>query len=470
MRRPAPVDQEVEYGISEMFFSTTDSRGVILTGNDVFVKVSGYSKDELVGMPHSIIRHPDMPRAVFRLLWDTLHAGRSIAAYVKNLSKSGRYYWVLAYVQPVDCGYLSIRIKPTSPILQLIPGVYKSMLDAEEKGGMDAAVEVLVKTLGSLGFASYEEFMTHALTEELKAANAHFGERKASAQTSGASALESGISRAQALFGEISRANHTIFSSIDSLARVGKLLTERLKLLSQLTSALKRMALNAAIQAERIGEQAACLTVVATLIQNTAAETAADAEGIQDLATVLIGDAQGVGFNIGAARIQTEMCTRFLSEVQRLLETTTDQAELKEVCDNCHMLVSALDRCTSFVTEALSSFEKRISQLGEMIGGLEEQILTLEVAKKSGFIEATRIGADANLFFALLQEMGAMVNEERGRLIELREALQAAKLAARTSGSNSSAIAGRVGTVVNLISNLQGAQTQTPVAEVARLR
>jgi hypothetical protein len=105
-----------------------------------------------------------------------------------------------------------------------------------------------------------------------------------------------------------------------------------------------------------------------------------------------------------------------------------------------------------------------------MIGGLEEQILTLEVAKKSGFIEATRIGADANLFFALLQEMGAMVNEERGRLIELREALQAAKLAARTSGSNSSAIAGRVGTVVTLISNLQGTQAQTPVAEVARLR
>ena len=92
MRRKKPncVDRPRSFHIEELFFSTTDSQGVIQSGNDVFTRVSGYDESELIGKPHSKIRHPDMPACVFRIFWNRLIAGQSIAAYVKNRAKERR--------------------------------------------------------------------------------------------------------------------------------------------------------------------------------------------------------------------------------------------------------------------------------------------------------------------------------------------------------------------------------------------
>ena len=114
--KPQPRNVESPFALSELFFSRTDLRGVIHSGNRVFTRVSGYTAAELAGRPHNIIRHPEMPRAVFELLWENLKADRPICAYVKNMAKDGSYYWVFASVYPVPGGYLSIRLKPTSAI------------------------------------------------------------------------------------------------------------------------------------------------------------------------------------------------------------------------------------------------------------------------------------------------------------------------------------------------------------------
>ena len=106
-----PCDRESPFEIDELFFSTTDRKGVITFGNDVFVRVSGHPRERLIGAPHNVIRHPDMPRAVFRLLWDYVLAGRSVVAYVKNMAADGAYYWVLALVTPIRGGFLSVRLK-----------------------------------------------------------------------------------------------------------------------------------------------------------------------------------------------------------------------------------------------------------------------------------------------------------------------------------------------------------------------
>ena len=115
----------------ELFFSTTDQKGVITSCNDVFVRVSGYPAEDLLGKPHSIIRHPDMPRCVFKLLWDYLLSGKAIGAYVKNLASTGEYYWVYALVTPIDDGYLSIRVKPVSAYFAKVEGLYKQLLATE---------------------------------------------------------------------------------------------------------------------------------------------------------------------------------------------------------------------------------------------------------------------------------------------------------------------------------------------------
>jgi aerotaxis receptor len=153
MKRPTPVNAESTFDFNEMFFSTTDLRGVIRYGNDVFVRVSNYPREKLIAAPHSLIRHPDMPRAVFKVLWDTIQAGQPIAAYVKNLAANGHYYWVMAFVFPLSDGYLSIRVKPSSGLFQAVQGIYAQTLAVEKEKGMDESLGFLVQQILGAGFS-----------------------------------------------------------------------------------------------------------------------------------------------------------------------------------------------------------------------------------------------------------------------------------------------------------------------------
>lgn len=111
------TDQESIFELNEYFISRTDKRGVIQFGNEVFYRVSGYSVEQMIGSPHNIIRHPDMPKAIFKFFWQTIKQNKTIAAYVKNKSIDGKYYWVFATAFPTKDGYLSIRMKPSSELL-----------------------------------------------------------------------------------------------------------------------------------------------------------------------------------------------------------------------------------------------------------------------------------------------------------------------------------------------------------------
>ncbi len=116
-RRVLVVDEEVPYPDGRLIVSRTDINGVITHANRSFVEMSGYSEEELIGAPHCILRHPDMPKAAFKDLWDTIQRGEIWQGYVKNLRKDGRYYWVKATVIPNVrggriVGYTSVRRKP----------------------------------------------------------------------------------------------------------------------------------------------------------------------------------------------------------------------------------------------------------------------------------------------------------------------------------------------------------------------
>ncbi|MFK7837680.1 MAG: PAS domain-containing protein [Sulfitobacter sp.] len=162
-------NKEVKFLLEEIFFSRTDDRGVILNGNQVFHRVSGYERSELIGAPHKLIRHPDMPKGVFWLFWDRLKAGAPIGAYVKNKSKGGGYYWVFAIASPLDDGFISVRLKPTSPILRRIKELYSEIRQMERttKCTAQESAEVLLQRLWENGFSDYPMFMAHAIAEEL---------------------------------------------------------------------------------------------------------------------------------------------------------------------------------------------------------------------------------------------------------------------------------------------------------------
>ncbi|MBN8608419.1 MAG: PAS domain-containing protein [Caulobacterales bacterium] len=168
---------EIVFGFDELFFSRTDSSGIIQFGNSVFQRVSIYEWDELLQKPHKVIRHPDTPRGAFRLLWDSIKAGAPFGAYVKNRAKDGRFYWVFAIVTPVEGGYLSVRLRPSSDLLAVLKTEYSALAERERRENLapvDSAA-LLLDRLHALGFRDYQSFMATALGRELSALDAHLG-------------------------------------------------------------------------------------------------------------------------------------------------------------------------------------------------------------------------------------------------------------------------------------------------------
>jgi len=164
-----PTQQELFFGEDELIVSKTDTSGRITYANDVFLRMAQISEAQALGAAHSVIRHPDMPRAVFKLLWDTLAKGEEIFAYVKNLAANGDYYWVLAHVTPsydadhVLTGYHSNRRVPTREAVPTISGLYEQLLAIEgqaanRKQGMENATAALIDLLNGKG-TSYAEFV-----------------------------------------------------------------------------------------------------------------------------------------------------------------------------------------------------------------------------------------------------------------------------------------------------------------------
>ncbi|MBS1190483.1 MAG: aerotaxis receptor Aer [Rhodocyclaceae bacterium] len=152
----------------DFIVSKTDTRGIITYGNPIFIEFSGYTEEELLGSQHNIIRHPDMPRAAFKLAWDTIQSGKEFFAYVKNMSKDGGFYWVFTHITPdfgpggKIIGYYSVRRCPKRSAIEAIEPVYRQMLAAEKAAGprdaIEAGTRVLTDLLNSTGMA-YEQLV-----------------------------------------------------------------------------------------------------------------------------------------------------------------------------------------------------------------------------------------------------------------------------------------------------------------------
>ena len=128
------------------------------------MNIVGMGKEILVGAPHSIIRHPDMPKVIFKYLWSYLQSGKEIHAYVKNICADGSYYWVMANVTPsfdknnTIIGYHSARRSPSQSALQIIKPLYQKLLNAEKGGGLSASEKIMNDLLKEKGVA-YDEFI-----------------------------------------------------------------------------------------------------------------------------------------------------------------------------------------------------------------------------------------------------------------------------------------------------------------------
>lgn len=169
MKNNQPVTQtEVPFPSENYLVSRTDLKGIITYVNDSFVAISGFSRDELIGKSHNIVRHPDMPRAAFKLAWDTIQSGKEFFGYIKNMAKDGSFYWVFTHISPdfdsnrSIIGYTSVRRCPKLEAIRKIEPVYRQMVDAERAAGardaIGAGTQVLVNLLQQTGMG-YEELV-----------------------------------------------------------------------------------------------------------------------------------------------------------------------------------------------------------------------------------------------------------------------------------------------------------------------
>jgi len=154
----------IEMKKDDFIVSKTDTKGRLTYVNKIFMTMAEYTESELLGKPHNIVRHPDMPRAVFKLLWDRIQNKEEIFAFVINKTKNNNAYWVYANVTAsLDVrgnivGYFSVRRKPSERALEIIKPLYEKMLQAERSGGVEAGTKVLQDALKQEG-VSYDEFI-----------------------------------------------------------------------------------------------------------------------------------------------------------------------------------------------------------------------------------------------------------------------------------------------------------------------
>ncbi len=345
------------FHLHEIFFSRSDERGVIQSGNNVFQRVSGYPWEALIGAPHKLVRHPDMPQAVFWLFWDTITAGKPIGAFLKNRAQDGRYYWVFAIATPVDDGFLSVRFKPTSPLLQKIISHYSELREFERTSGVspEESATVLLKKLKAMGFATYEEFMTYAIVEETVARDTGLGRPSDQAMIHYA----------------------TMRATLQKIQQNAQAIVEGFK-------GIQTSPKNMRIQSARLGEVAAPLSVISANFDVLADSIRTRVNAfLLNSETVLAKATEGLFVNC-ARNIQQEAISMFRPE------DYPQKTEFAEEEANRLKAVSA--DYTATIKAALQDIQFEVSNFTEMCVQLKRTLSGLSVTRVMSQIESARIG------------------------------------------------------------------------------
>ncbi len=392
----------------ELFFSTTNEKGIITGCNDVFIRVADYEPADILLKPHNIVRHPEMPRAVFKLLWDYLEAGKTIGAYVKNLAATGEYYWVYALACPINGGYLSIRFKPSSPIFDVVQSLYAEILKVESsygreerREGLEASFAKMVQRVGELGFPSYDHFMFESLRQEIELCGA---------------AIEDSV------LNEAKRAGKTpIGETLSGFSALRSDLAEKAKNLGLFVKKLHHLSVNASVRARHVGQAGRALGVIGEEISRASNSLKQQIGSFGDQVTDLSSALQKTSFELAMAFLQASMAQNFanyqsknvISEEVQIEKFGQKLNDLGEILRNCELQSATAARQT------LTRLSGTMVQFDQFIEFLDKLILTLQFGYVTGQAEVAGI-ADDKGFSLLLQDLQSSSEQARDELDKLR--------------------------------------------------
>lgn len=379
---------EVDFKPTEVFHSRTDSRGVIRSGNSVFMRVSGYTREQMIGAPHKIIRHPDMPKGVFHLFWRRLGAGLPVLAFIKNRAADGRHYWTMSLTCPNGDGFLSVRVKPLGPLFAQIPALYAALLASEKAGASPEDSEAaLLKALREMGFADYDAFMCEAVRTE-------FAER-----------------RKRGLGGDLPFLHHhdRIADGLRRLAQEQDALIGVLDMMHLLPTNMRILAgrleasggpVSAVSETYRLA-----VTDIFETLRSIQRQDSGDDAGAQDLGALL----SGALFNIGALLIYSTCADALEAEARAGNEAVAPEAV------TMRSLTASYEQDT---TRRLQEIAARTADLGHRCDQLRRKMIGLDQIRIMGDIESGRMPGRSEL--SLLMEQLAQYHADiRTRLMVL---------------------------------------------------
>lgn len=360
---------ESTFKFSELFFSQTDLKGSILEWNDVFQRVSEYGSEELRYKPHNLIRHQDMPRAVFYLLWKYLQNGQPVGAFVKNKSKSGKYYWVFALAMPVQNGYLSVRIKPGGDLLNIIEKEYSDLrkIELAQKISPEKSAEILISRIEKMGFEDYSHFMSDALINQM------LNRQREQGHPESVNLLK--IQEAKKISSDILNITEKIINSF---------------------SMNEFVPLNLEIYSQQIGSDAATISVVANQYQSMTTEISEAIEKFKNSSIEVNKKMRDCQFKVGSASLLHEIYTYLKSNNHINSEEKSEYDLIENLAKQ--YLKQAFEQI-SITSQIVDEFIKNCAHLNTLGIGLE-------LVRITGKIELARIdnNSDINALLLSLQE------------------------------------------------------------------
>ncbi len=399
---------ESEFLPHEMFISKTNKKGIIINGNNVFVRVSEYSNEEIYDSPHNIIRHPDMPKSIFKLLWDKIKKNEMIAAYVKNKSKTGKYYWVLAFVFSTDDGYFSIRIKPLSSIRKNVEEIYKKMLNIELSENVEAATKFLMSSLLDLGFKSYEQFMLHFLSEEFKKRDKSYLNKLDNITNSGTLGQ---LQELRKLSGEA--ASSFVQSNTDLLkfGNVDILSDTQFKSVTNVFSRLEYLSFNMSISANRLGNLGGTLSIISNNFQTSSKLVFDQFEKFKNQIDIVKDNLQEVLVSSCCSQLQTEMLCFYFGELIHDYKSLNIDSNnfLRKKSSELNDLLSATKLLVLQSCKKQKKFVEDILNLKKDTKLLLNYIIRLDLIKTGGKLESSRSAEILNSFQPFVLEMDQFI-------------------------------------------------------------
>ena len=428
------------FELNELFFSITDPKGIILTGNDVFQRVSKFDRDEIIGKPHNLIRHPDMPRAVFKAVWNTIKQGKPFVGYVKNMAKDGSFYWVLAAIYPVmnEDGkiekYISIRLKPSSKIFEIIPNLYKEILEVELKNDIDTALQFLLDKLKALGYESYEDFSKQAFFQEIQNREKLLAKTKdisCQVNLSNIAVQNSDfidlLCSLETIFFRLNRYFNEIFGKVNLFLNLNEELNNKSKFIYELAEDIRLLSLNASIESYKIKKEGVSFSTLSHEMRKNAELSERKIIQLSKIIDNTKKDIEDIGFNILTSKLVIEMITFFIKEmINNLSETTIKNEKQKEVISNINELFSLLVVYSSNLSKNVDASKSQLRSMFYNIQELNVLINRLDFIHINGLIESAHTKEEGGGFTIIFSQMLKLIEAAKNEIINLETSISGA--------------------------------------------